>query len=109
MKALLNGNVARARALAAMSLLWLSLAQAALGGEPAKPEALPPGSFVLRGSPVRDKSAVAPLGTSLSTPEHLFGLRVEQAMKTNGNWLITSTFDIDTFFRRFVQTLPVSE
>jgi len=109
MKALLNGNVARARTLAAMSLLWLALAQAALGGEPAKPEALPPGSFVLRGSPVRDKSAVAPPGTSLSTPEHLFGLRVEQAMKTNGNWLITSTFDIDTFFLRFVQTLPVSE
>ena len=62
----MNGNVARTRALGGLTLLLLSLAQAALGGEPAKPEVLPPGSFVLRGSPVRDKSAVAPPGTSLS-------------------------------------------
>src|SRR6266700_6398526 len=70
---------------------------------------LPAGSLVLRG-PKRMGAAnatVAAPGTN--SPEHRFGLQIEEAMKTNGYSFIARAFDVDAFYRRFVPTLPASE
>ena len=105
MKTLLTRNAA----LAVLTLLLLPLAGASSAAEAGKPGDLPVGSLVLRG-PKRDDSANSPKAfLSTNSPEHLFGLQTEQAMKTNGYWFITRAFDLDALYKRFVPTLPASD
>src|ERR1051325_4241942 len=107
MNPLLSRNASRIWAMAVLATMLLASTPICSG---AQNDALPPGSFVLRGPSARTRPAVAlpPPGSPLS-PEHLFGVGVELAMRTNGYTVLTRAFDVDAFFRRFVPRLPVSE
>src|SRR5215471_14757161 len=50
-----------------------------------------------------------PAGSLENSPEHRFGLRLEDAMRTNEYSLITQAFDLDLFYRRVVATLPLAD
>src|SRR6266571_3203226 len=90
-------------------LTLLTPCKALLGAESGKSGDLPAGSLVMRGPKRADASGSlrAPPGTN--SPEHMFGLRVEAAMKTNGWAIIAGAFDVDAFYRRFVPALPASD
>src|SRR5215469_15653156 len=72
--------------------------------------ALPAGSLVFHGSP-KATNQPTELSPALvpTSPEYLFGLKVQQAMATNGLSVITQAFDLEALYRRFVPTLPVSD
>ena len=80
------------------------------GAEPSHEAALPPGSLVFHGTPKPVNQAVGLDSTSgVTSPEYLFGLKIQQAMATNGVSIVTQAVDLEALYRRFVPTLPVSD
>jgi hypothetical protein len=111
MKTQLRARASRGGGIVAIGLLLLALTDRSVGAETAKAPAVPPGSLVIRGSQARDKAPVTntPQWMIGETPEHLFGLRMEQAARTNGLSIVARSFDLDALYRRFVPTLPTGE
>src|SRR5438105_948002 len=107
MKMLRIKNSASAWTLAVLTLLIprhvLSAAEAGRPGD------LPAGSLVIRGSKRTDVTSSLRTPPGTNSPEHMFGLRVEAAVKTNGMSFIAGAFDVDAFYRRFVPALPASD
>lgn len=80
------------------------------GAEPNQDADLPPGSIVFHGAPKpANQSAGLDSAATPTSPEYLFGLKVEQATKTNDVSIINNAFDLDALYNRFVPTLPVSD
>src|SRR5436190_11027672 len=75
----------------------------------AKAADAPAGSLVLRGSKGMGSADSSRSAFGTNSPEHLFGLRMEEAIKTNGLEFIWKAFDVDAFYRRCVPSLPVSD
>jgi hypothetical protein len=95
--------------LIAFGAFVLSLAFVRSIGVAAETASLPAGSLVIRGPKRSD--GPNPSGPVLGTnsPEHLFGLQIEDAIRSNNLQFIWQSFDVDAFYRRCVESLPTSE
>ena len=99
MKILFSTNTPAAWTLSALGALWLFINDRCAGAAREKSDVPPPGSLILRGSP---------MPTPATSPEHLFGLEMERTTRTNG-YSISLPFDLDAFYRRLVTSLPASD
>jgi len=99
----------------ALSWLFAALSHSphyqCLAADPNHPTNLPPGSLILRGPATAPHAANQPAAypQENSGPEQFLGLRIEQAMLTNGYFLITEAFDLDVFYYRMTSTLPTAD
>jgi len=57
----------------------------------------------------KDSGTISGVTAKSSSPEFRFGLRLEEALKTNNLGIITSAFDFDAYTHRYVPSLPVAD
>jgi len=109
MKRLLARDLAPICALTGLMSAMASFEGMGFAAEPAKVADLPTGSLVMHGPKRTDSASSVGLAFGTNSPEHLFGLQMERAIRTNNLTFILRAFDLDAFCRRFVLNLPISD
>jgi hypothetical protein len=109
MKRLFAKDLTGGRLLTLLLLVFVSGSGICEAAEAGKAVIVPAGSLVMRGPKRPENAGAGRVASGTNSPEHLFGLQIEEAIKTNDLAFIWRALDIGAFNRRFVPSLPMSE